>query len=157
MRIYIKQYNLNTLHKKIKQMEKYIQKTSDFIEIYSEEGIYQIDTNNIYKLAIIDKPVQQYANYYNDLSLIVDYSFSNKIKDSQVPANGIEICVKNIKYSLQSDSKISMVIQFNKLINRDDNNIIDVYFEINNKECEEIDLNNYFIKNELNVFLSLLK
>jgi hypothetical protein len=49
-----------------------------------------------------------------------------------------------------------MVIQFNNLINRDENNIIDVYFEINNKECEEIDLNNYFIKNELNVFLSLL-
>jgi hypothetical protein len=156
MRIYIKQYNLNTLQKKIKQFDKYIQKTSDFIEIYSEEGIYHIDANNIYKLAIIDKPIQQYTNYYNDLSLIVDYSFSNKIKDSQVPANGIDICVKNIKYSLQTDSKISMILQVDNLTNRDESNVIDLYFEINNKECEEIDLNNYFIKNELNVFLSLL-
>jgi hypothetical protein len=157
MIIFIKDYNLNKLISKLPLLDKYIKETNLIYEIYSEDGIYQIDSNNIYKLCIDDKPIEYYNNYYNSLSLICDNSSINKIKENQVPNNGIENYIKNIYYSLNSTSKIKLVIQIdNNLFNQNnDNNIINVYFEINIKD-EDIDLNNYFIKNELNVFLSIL-
>ena len=70
-----------------------------------------------------------------------------------------------INYSLNSNSKIKLIIQIDNLCNEykenkennenNENNVINVYFEINIKD-EDIDLNNYFIRNELNVFLSIL-
>ena len=156
MRIYIKNYNLNKLYSKLKKLEEYLKDIHIFREIYSEEGIYQIDSNHIYKLFINDKPIKQYDEYCNDLTLILDLSCIQKIKENQIPVDGIETCVKNMYYSLQTNSKIKLVIQFDNSSISSNENIINSYFEINDTEKEEIDLDNYFIKNELNVFLSLL-
>ena len=57
-------------------------------------------------------------------------------------------------YKLNNNSKITLVIQVNWDVKLEVNEIIilDSYFVIE----EEKDVNNIFIKNELNVFLSLL-
>jgi hypothetical protein len=157
MRIFIKDYNLNALVSKLPLLDKYIKETNFIYEIYSKDGIYQIDSNNIYKLCIDDKPIEYYNNYYNSVSLICDISSINKIKENQIPIDGIENYIKNIYYSLDSNSKIKLLIQIDNNLCNENNmiNVINIYFEINVKD-EDIDLNNYFIKNELNVFLSIL-
>ena len=156
MRIFIKDYKLNVLVSKLPLLDKYKNKIDILYEIYTDDGIYHVDSSNIYKLAVNDKPIEFYKNYYESLSLIVDNSTVHKTKENHLPVDGIENCIKNTYYSLNSNSKIKLLIQLdNNLYDNDENNIINFYFEIN-IEDEDIDLNNYFIKNELNVFLSIL-
>ena len=90
-----------------------------------------------------------YENYSHDYGIIVDNSITNKKEVNQIPVDSIIIPVKMLYYSTDKKSKIKLLIQISS---ETDETILDFYFEIN----EDVDVNNIFIKNELNVFLSLL-
>ncbi len=159
MKIYITNYDFNILYSKLELLKNYLKETFNVTEVYSENGIYQIDSNNIYKLEIKDKPVKIYDNYFNNLNLLVDLSSIEKKRENYVPVNGIEKYVKNVYYCLDSNTKIKLLIQFdNNTSISNKNNIINFYFEVDEKfgEINDNDLNNYFIKKQLNVFLSIL-
>lgn len=150
MKIFIKDYNIFILNQdKIKLLDKYLVNTKIHNEIYSKDGIYYVDNNNTYKLLHNDKNIKIFEKYYNNLDIIVDYSDTVKIKEYQIPFDSMVIPVKNMYYSLTSNSKIKLLIQLN---NDSDDILLDLYFIID----EEVDVNSIFIKQELNVFLSLL-
>ena len=150
MRIFIKDYNLSNLNNIIKLLEKYLVKTTIQYDAFSNEGIYQIDNSNIYKLEKTDKKIKIHKNYFNNFTILVDSSDIIKVKENQIPPDSIVISIKNMFYQLNSNSKIKLLIQVNNETH--DLILIDFYFIID----EETDIDNIFIKNELNVFLSLL-
>jgi len=150
MKIFVKDYNLFNIKKIIHLLDKYLVNKTNFCDVYSKEGHFNIDSNKIYKIEHTDVISKIYTKYSGNFNIIVDNSISNKSETFQIPVDSIVIPISVLQYSLDKKSKLKLLlIQMN---NDSDETILDFYFEIN----EEIDVNNIFIKNELNVFLSLL-
>ena len=149
MKIFVKDYNLFNIKNIIHLLDKYLVNKTNYYDVFSSDGHFNIDNNNIYKIDHVDKCSRIYEKYTNDVSIIVDNSITNKKEVNQIPVDSIAIPVKNLYYSLDKKSKIKLLIQMS---NESDESILDFYFEIN----EDVDVNNIFIKNELNVFLSVL-
>jgi hypothetical protein len=167
MKIFIENYSLNNLNKVIPALKKYCIKRKIVMEISSESGQYYLDDNGVYKLIYNDNIVKQINNFYEDLNVLFDYSFVVKIPISQLPCKHLAMTTEYFYFSLNKSSKIILVIQFaltykdNDLDTADELVPIDFYFEINendnnNEKNHSINLNNFFIKDELNVFFSLL-
>lgn len=149
MKLFLKDYNILNIKNIIHLLDKYLVNKTIYYDVYSSEGHFIIATNNIYKIEHIDKSCKIYEKYANNLSIIVDNSITNKKEIHQIPEDSIVIPIKNLHYAIDKKSKINLVIQMSSEC---DETILDLYFEIN----EDVDVNNIFIKNELNVFLSLL-
>ena len=154
MRIYIEDYKLSNLVKRISSLKKYLVETKTILEISSNDGEYYIDNTNVYKIINIDKSTKRYDIYYKNLSLIVDYSYTANIETNQIANNNIEILFKYYYFALNKSSKLKLIIKtLNETVD-DINNItpVDFYFE---KEGND-EINTIFFKDEINVFLSLL-
>jgi len=154
MRIYIEDYKLSNLVKRISSLKKYLVETKTILEISSNDGEYYIDNTNVYKIINIDKSTKRYDIYYKNLSLIVDYSYTTNIETNQIANNNIEILFKYYYFALNKSSKLKLIIKtLNETVD-DINNItpVDFYFE---KEGND-EINTIFFKDEINVFLSLL-
>jgi hypothetical protein len=150
MKIFLKDYKLSKLHDKIKLLEPYLVNISEYYEGFSKEGCFLMDSSNIYKLLHQYKPLKIIEKYLHNFTIMVDYSNTIKKKENQIPVDTEVILVKKIQYSIDKKSKMKLIIHTSS--NLHDVKILDFYFEID----EEVDLNNMFIKNELNVFLSCL-
>ena len=59
MKIYIDNYNISNLSKKMKGLNKYLTNKTNAIDVYSDEGIFLIDQQNINKVTYLDKPVKK--------------------------------------------------------------------------------------------------
>jgi len=150
MRIFIPNYNLNRLSSKLKLLETYLVNTTTHYEVFSSDGIFQIDSSNTYRFTFVDKCVKLYKNYSNNFDILLDHSVISKVKSTQLPVDSIIIPTKNNYYSLFPNSKLKLLIQMRS--DSQEELLLDFYFIIN----EEMDINSIFIKDELNVFLSLL-
>ena len=174
MRIYIKDYNL----KKMQNIITLLNKSGKFNivemqcrEIYSNEGIYNINMHNVIEqLYIDDKEIITIENYYNNYTLLIDNSIIMKREIHQIPAEHILQTITRYFICSNEKSLIKLVIEYNTENNENnnennENNSIkgnnlnfnkpipfNFYFESKN----EIDLNNDLIKKEIIVFLSLL-
>ena len=137
MKIFVKNYNLFNIKKIIHLLDKYLVNKTNYYDVFSTEGHFTIDNNNIYKINHIDACSKIYTNYAYDFSIIVDNSISNKIETSQLPVDSIILPITILQYSLEK-SKLKLLIQMS---NDSEESILDFYFEIN----EEIDVNNIFI------------
>jgi len=149
MKLFIKDYNLLNINNIIQLQDKYLVNKTNYYDAFSSEGHFNITNNKIYRIDNIDKCSIQYEKYANNFTILIDNSITNKKEVYQIPVDSIIIPTKILHYSLDKKSKIKMIIQ---MINDSSETILDFYFEIN----EEVDINNIFIKDELNVFLSLL-
>ena len=102
----------------------------EYEEIYSSEGIFRIQNNNIYQLIPKDYPIQKFT--YNNINFILDKSinkFSEKIYC--IPYNHIKYNMKKVEYKIDIKSSLSLVIKYN-------NNVINnIYFS-----TKESELNN---------------
>lgn len=151
MKIYINNLNLNILNNINNLFKENLVYTKNFIELYTDEGIYHIENINIYLLNIIDKDIIKYDKFYKDFTLIVDPSYTKRnIIPSIHGTNHLSFEVKECHYKLTNKSNVNLVIKYyyekpNFIEN-------DIYFELN----EEIDINDIFIKKELIEFLSVL-
>jgi hypothetical protein len=154
MKIFIENYTLLNLNNKIPSLKKYLVDTKQQLEITSNEGQYYINESKVYKITVSDKDVVVHKKYYNDYNLLLDYSYTVLVETNQIPNHNIEIIYKYYYFALNKLSKLRFVIQTIYDINDEINNIspIDFYFE---KEGD-IEINNIFFKDEINVFLSLL-
>jgi hypothetical protein len=154
MKIFIENYTFSNLNNKIPSLKKYLVDTKQQLEITSNEGQYYIDESKVYKIIVSDKDAVVHKNYYNDYNLLIDYSYAVLVETNQIPNHNIEIIYKYYYFALNKSSKLRFVIQTIYDITDEINNIIpvDFYFE---KEGD-IEINNIFFKDEINVFLSLL-
>ena len=151
MKIYINNLNLNILNELSNNFKNLLIDTKQYIILYTEEGIYEINNKLIYRLEQIDRDIKQYENFYNEFTLIIDPSFFNKhIETSIIGTKHISNQIVKYIYKLNKKSDLNLIIEYylhdSKMIEND------IYFELN----KEIDINEIFIKKEIIEFLSLL-
>ncbi len=153
MKIYIDNLNLNFLKDIQSLLKNNFVNSEQYIRIFTNEGIYQIEQNNIFNLSPFDADIKIYKNYYKNFTMIVDNSYFKK--ESVLSIYGNNHLSSNIRrdiYKLNKQSKFNIVIENNDSKILGNFMPIDFYFESN----ENIDINELFIKQEINEFLSLL-
>ena len=164
MKIYINNLNidiLSTIMTKIKQ--QYI--TSEtYIQIYANDGIYQINDKAIQKCNPVDHDIQLHDNYYENYTLIVDPSYYTLETAHKIPLEHISTKMKKYIYQINKQSDIRLVIEGPILEDSTTTNTntnpasdydikpCDLYFET----PDTMDITNTLLKKEINVFLSML-
>ena len=148
MKIYIRDYNIKNIIHKLDALHKYYNHQTTIIMVYSDEGIYKINENNIQKLNIVtDKTIKIQENIIVDESEIL-FEECNYIPHSHV----VNKITKHI-YRVSPKSKLNLVIETISKENDRENIVpIDFYFEANILD----NICNPIIKDDLNVFLSAL-
>ena len=147
MKIYINNYNIDNLSKKLKGLNEYLINKTNSIEIYSDEGIYFVDENNIYNITYLDRPVQK-INYTDDVEMSIDLSTTNSIIVNQLPSDNIILKLATYTYKLCPRSKVKLIVNFtlNKNMEYKPYNF---YFDVS----DDIDINGPIFKEDINVFL----
>ena len=74
MKLYIENYNILKISKKLKQLGGLFVNNSYRKEIYSVEGIFTIDKNNLYKITYVDGEISRVSNYIDNVNIIIDKS-----------------------------------------------------------------------------------
>ena len=155
MKIYINNFNLEILPTIMKLFNDYYINSKTYIQIYSIDGIYEIDESSVTKLNCFDNDIQIFKNYYDNFTLILDPSYYITEKVNSINSEHISTRMKRCVFGLNKDSKIKLVIEgvlFEKTANNYDINPTDIYFEMPNNT----DINDALVKKEIIVFLSLL-
>ena len=142
MRIYIENYDPKNITNIMlsKKLEDYFRNKKSFIEIYSDEGIYNIENNKIYKLKYNNnnENIKKIINFFKEketarYNLIIDYSQIEKEECFQISTNHISRKIEIFKYSLCEKSNIELIIKGNYV----------------NKEIElESGLANHYLSND---------
>jgi hypothetical protein len=168
MKIYINHFNLEVLPELIKNLTDYRVKTEEYIQLYSNDGIYQIDQSTTIKLKPIDHDISIYQNFYKDFTIIVDPSFYIVEKVVQIPPEHVSKKIKRDVFSIHknSNSNSKLVIETDIPINQTRNGFefltkkntenaeqpVDIYFELpNGSNIEDV-----LVKKEIIEFLSIL-
>lgn len=152
MKIYIENYNIENLSKKMKGLNKYLTNKTNVIEVYSDEGIFVIDQQNIYKVDYLDKPIKK-GKYISDTSavfnMIIDTTETTKAIVNQMPPDNVIIKTETQVYQINASSKTKLVVisTLNKAVN--EYKPCDFYFDVSN----DIDINSQIFKEDINVFL----
>ena len=160
MKIYINNFNIDILSLIMKPLEQYFVCSESYIQICSEDGIYQIDNYSIKKQIIIDKNIQIFKEYYEEFTLIADPSYYTLQKVNKIPCNHIVSNMKRCFFTPDKKSPLKLVIEgtileetvCNQLSNIYNMDPYDIYLEVD----KEIDLNDELVKREIIVLLSLL-
>ena len=152
MKIYIDNYNITNLSKKMKGLNKYLTNKTNTIDVYSDEGIFSVDQQNIHKVTYLDKPVKKvkYINETNTIfDLMIDSSETTLSIVNQLPPDNIIMKTETQVYQTSATSKVKLVIV--SLLNRQLNEYKphDFYFDVSN----DIDINSPIFKEDINVFL----
>jgi len=149
MKIYIKNLELQNIKGNIEAIKKYEIKNIKYIIFYSNDGIFELNNKNLYKLYQNDVKITSDNISYNnkEYELLYDNSFYNKEKIYSVPSLYREKKIKKTYYKIEKS--------FSTFILEQDNNIIDFYFELDDKSKDKV--SNNIIKNEISSFLSILK
>jgi len=143
MKIYIKNYNIHDLTEKTHLLKKYYNNSKKIIFIYSNEGVFQINDNTIMKMNIVKDKINKMSN-----GIIVDESEIVYEKHTHIPFEHVfQNTIQHI-YKISPSSKLKLVIEENP----ETFVPIDFYFETNIEDK----IYNPIIKDDLNVFLSLL-
>tara|TARA_Y100000816_G_C26078052_1_gene567755 strand:- start:385 stop:816 length:432 start_codon:yes stop_codon:yes gene_type:complete len=142
MKLYLENLTINNLI----QCDKLHIKDKIFNKIYSEEGIFIIENNSILRLDFFEdtNPTVHYK-YINNYNVICDKTKISKEKVFQIPNN--HHFYKYTEHIIQ----LSPISILSLIIVTSDNKINDYYFITN-----ETDINNQFIKDEINELISYI-
>lgn len=152
MKIYIDNYNIDDLPKKMKNLSKHLMNKTNTIEVYSDEGIFVVDVQNIQKVDHLDKPVKK-GKYINEtgrvFELLMDHSETTMTLVNQLPTDNVIMKIETQIYQISANSKTKLVIKssLNKVTN--EYRPYDFYFELSN----DIDISNPIFTEDINVFL----
>jgi hypothetical protein len=161
MKIYINNLNIDILSAIMSKIKEQYITSETYIQIYANDGIYQINDKTIQKCNPDDHEIQLHNNYYENYTLIVDPSYYALETVNKIPLEHISTKMKKCFYQINKHSAITLVIEGpiiedsaikNKPITDYHINPCDLYFET----PDSIDITNTLIKKEINVFLSLL-
>ena len=147
MKIYINNYNIDNLSKKLKGLNKYLISKTNSIEIYSDEGIYLVDENNMYNITYLDRPIQK-INYTDDIEMSIDLSTTNSIIVNQLPSDNIIVKLATYIYKICPRSKVNLIVNFTLTKNME-YKPYNFYFDVS----DDIDINGPIFKEDINVFL----
>jgi len=147
MKIYINNYNIDNLSKKLKGLNGYLINKTNSIEIYSDEGIYLVDENNIYNITYLDRPIQK-INYTDEIEMSIDLSTTNSIIVNQLPSDNIILKLATYTYKICPRSKIKLIVNFT-LSKTMEYKPYNFYFDVS----DDIDINGPIFKEDINVFL----
>lgn len=162
MKIYINNLNIDILSDIMNKIKEQYITSETYIQIYANDGIYQINDKTIQKCNPVDHDIQLHNNYYENYTLIVDTSYYTLEPINKIPLEHISTKMKKYFYQINKNSVIKLVVEGPML--EDNVNITkkgttdydikpcDLYFET----PDTIDINNILIKKEINVFLSML-
>jgi hypothetical protein len=165
MKIYVDKYSPSKLTSKFHLLEDYYKYSKSTTEIMSPEGLYEVNSKTFLKTDTQDGAIKHIPNFYNGSNLILDYSQVKKTSQlSQIPYDHISKNVTSFYYCNGPDSKLYLVIngEYKKsgiTMETKYNNLKDRYYQFTPTDfyfLAEEDFDNFFIKQELNVFLSLL-
>ena len=140
MKIYIKNLELQNIKENIELIKKYEIKNIKYIIFYTTDGIFELNNKNLYKLYQKDVKITSYDISYNnkDYELLYDNSFYNKEKIYSIPNLYIERKIIKTHYNI-AKSFSSFIIEY------EDNNIIDFYFELDDKSKDKISNKNTIV------------
>jgi hypothetical protein len=152
MKIYIDNYNITNLSKKMKGLNKYLTNKTNTIDVYSDEGVFSVDQQNIHKVTYLDKPVKKvkYINETNTIfDLMIDSGETTSCIVNQLPPDNVIMKTETQVYQTSATSKVKLVIisLLNKHVNEYKPH--DFYFDVSN----DIDINSPIFKEDINVFL----
>lgn len=152
MKIYIENYNIENLSKKIKDLNKYLTNKTNVVEVYSDEGIFVIDQQNIYKIDYLDKPIKN-GKYISDtgtvFNMIIDTTETSRTIVNQLPPDNVILKTETQIYQINASLKTKLVVisTLNKAVNEYKPH--DFYFDVSN----DIDINSPIFREDINVFL----
>jgi hypothetical protein len=148
MRMYIENYDILKISKKLKQLNGLFINNSYKKEIYSDEGIFTTDKNNLNKITYVDGEISKVPNYIDNVNVIIDKSEETREIVNQLPFDNFILNLETRNYVLNPQSKIKLVIDF---IITDNMNPEPYNFYIDIPNI--IDINSPLFKEDLNVFL----
>jgi hypothetical protein len=148
MKLYIENYDILKISKKLKQLSGLFINNSYKKEIYSVEGIFTIDKNNLYKITYLDGEILKIPNYIDNVNIIIDKSEETKEMVNQLPFENFILNLETRNYVINPQSKIKLVIDF---IITDNMNPEPYNFYIDIPNI--VDINSHLFKEDLNVFL----
>uniref|UniRef100_A0A6C0B0T7 Uncharacterized protein n=1 Tax=viral metagenome TaxID=1070528 RepID=A0A6C0B0T7_9ZZZZ len=179
-RVFIKDYTLQDVRKKMIILKKYIRREELFTEIISSEGIFSVDNNKLYKIEPVDADITTYK--VNETTTLLDNSYTKReLIFSQIPFTHTYFERVRLSFTMQPENLKSAFLTLIIEGNYADKNS---YKETSNKDTSNKDTSKmdatcnkdllnfiptdmYFITKEsfgnillikeLNVFLSILK
>jgi hypothetical protein len=170
-KIYIKDFNLKNITKPVfDELDKYFRLSNNYCELFSPSGIFIIEKNKIIKQLPNDVPLK-YIDF-EGVQLILDNSYFKEEEEiSQIPFHNFYRERTRFYYSLGDDSKSKEKAKLQLIVEGYYDNklnagtlsstkrkqkyadfVVDNFYFLAKEE-----LDNYLMKKELNVFLSLLK
>ena len=153
MKIYINNFNLNILKDIQDTLQKEFINSENYIQLYTNEGIFRIEKNIIYSLDPVDIDIKIYERYFHDFTLIVDLSYFKKNTITTINGNiHLSTSIKKNFYKINKQSKLQLVIENIEQINSGHYIPSDIYFELDGSN----DINELFIKQDIIEFLSVL-
>ena len=139
MKVYIDNYSVKELCSKISKFEQYYKSTNTWAEFYTNDGVFTIDQNQVFKLNVVDVDVTRVDN------LIIDNSYYTKHAVYQLPPNHIVHVLTQMVYATSFKSNIKLVVEgFSK---NDGFEPFNFYFDVNDS-CSLHHMNN-----EIKLFL----
>lgn len=161
MKIYINHLNLDALPELLKSLNNNYMKSETYIQIYSADGIYEINNSSSKKLLPTDNDIEILKNYHEDFTLLLDPSYYIVEDVFQINNDHVSRKMKRCFFELNKNSKIKLVIEgeviddkhfYKRISNEYGMSPNDIYFEL----PENTNINDALVKNELIVFLSCL-
>jgi hypothetical protein len=161
MKIYINHLNLDALPEVLKTLNSNYTNSETYIQIYSSDGIYEINNSTSKKLIPIDNDIQILENYHENFTLLVDPSYYDVEEVFQINNEHISRKMKRCFFELNKNSKIKLVIEgevlddkhfYKRISNEYGIAPNDIYFEL----PEKTNITDALVKKELIVFLSCL-
>jgi len=157
-KIYIQDFSIEQIKTILNRVDIYFKMQYDTIQLYSsEQGIYFIENGSFFQLKQIDKPIKYYKDFIEtkkkSFSLILDESYYEKTPVvSQIPVDYLNVPVTTFEFYNSPFVKfiVEGIKESNKTVSRYESFVPkNFYFKTNE------DIENYFVKEELNVFLSM--
>ena len=161
MKIYINHLNLDALPELLKTLNNNYINSETYIQIYSSDGIYEINNTSSKKLMPIDNDIQILENYHENFTLLVDPSCYGVEEVFQINNDHISRKMKRCFFEFNKNSKIKLVIEgevlddkyfYERISNEYGIAPNDIYFEL----PEKTNITDALVKKELIVFLSCL-
>lgn len=162
MRVYVEDMEPKKItHDKLIRLEGYFSIKKDILEIFSESGMFLVENENVFKLLPKNEKIKKYID--SGVTFIIDETKIEKQICSQIPFEHVSVATtifvynsKNIRLIIEGHYKkeLSIAVNIDKSDKYSNYVVTNFYFEPKNENLE-IE-NNIFLKNEINVFLSLL-
>jgi len=147
MKVFVDKYNMDKLVTQMQSLDQYYTKTKTRQRIYSADGMFVIENNKIYKSVIVDVETTIHMKL-GDFELIGDETTMTLEETHQIPSNHVMVQSTLLYYSQSPKANVQLVIEGDS--KNSSFTPTDFYFEVSG------DIDNYLIKEELNIFLSQL-